>query len=76
MHVCWQVLAAFTAVIGVVTSFISHTVGAMVMLPIVQSVGQEIAKASGEDHANLLVMGCATSHPRFRHQVVQLDNVK
>lgn len=41
------------------TSFISHTVGAMVMLPIVQSVGEEVAHATGVDHTRLLIMGCA-----------------
>jgi di/tricarboxylate transporter len=54
-----QVLCSFCLVIAIVTSFISHTVGAMVMLPIVQNVGQEIARTTGHDHSLLLVMGCA-----------------
>jgi phosphate transporter len=38
------------------TTFISHTVGAMVILPIVQSVGQQMG---GTPHDKLLVMGAA-----------------
>jgi di/tricarboxylate transporter len=37
------------------TTFISHTVGAMVILPIVQSVGQQMPG----HHDKLLVMGAA-----------------
>ncbi len=38
------------------TTFISHTVGAMVILPIVQSVGEAMA---GTPHPKLLVMAAA-----------------
>jgi anion transporter len=40
----WQVCAAFCALVLVATTFVSHTVGAMVILPIVQSVGEEMAR--------------------------------
>jgi len=58
LTVC-EVLVIFTGVIAVVTSFISHTVGAMVILPVVQSIGAELAKSTGVDHSKLLVMGGA-----------------
>lgn len=51
----WTVLAIFCGLILVMTTFISHTVGAMVILPIVQSVGEQMP---GEHHPKLLVM-CA-----------------
>ncbi len=35
----WQVLAVFCGLVLVFTSFISHTVGAMVILPVLQSIG-------------------------------------
>ena len=38
----WQVLAIFCALVLVATTFISHTVGAMVILPIVQAVGADM----------------------------------
>lgn len=52
----WAVLAIFCGLVLVGTTFISHTVGAMVILPIVQSVGQAMP---GPDHSKLLVMGAA-----------------
>ncbi|KXZ57061.1 PTC1 protein [Gonium pectorale] len=52
----WQVAAIFLGMILVATTFISHTVGAMVILPIVQSVGEAM---SGHPHPKLLVMGSA-----------------
>lgn len=52
----WAVLAIFCGLVLVGTTFISHTVGAMVILPIVQSVGQHMP---GDDHSKLLVMGAA-----------------
>jgi di/tricarboxylate transporter len=55
----FQVLLMFGAVIGVVTSFISHTVGAMVLLPVVQSIGEEMSHRTGTDHSHLLIMGAA-----------------
>lgn len=51
----WAVLAIFCGLVLVCTTFISHTVGAMVILPIVQSVGE----AMPGGHAKLLVMGAA-----------------
>jgi tryptophan synthase/phosphate transporter len=42
----WQVCAAFCGLVLVATTFVSHTVGAMVILPIVQSVGEEMARAA------------------------------
>ncbi|KAF2154461.1 SPX domain-containing protein [Myriangium duriaei CBS 260.36] len=49
----YGVLLAFTALIMVVATFISHTVAALIVLPLVQQVGQGMA----EPHPNLLVMG-------------------
>ncbi|KIY94905.1 hypothetical protein MNEG_13057 [Monoraphidium neglectum] len=51
----WSVLAIFCALVLMATTFISHTVGAMVILPIVQSVGQQMPG----HHDKLLVMGAA-----------------
>jgi phosphate transporter len=48
----WGVLAVFCLAVGVCTTFISHTVGAMVILPVVQSVG----KALPIPHPRMLVM--------------------
>nr|ADF43123.1 PTC1p [Chlamydomonas reinhardtii]ADF43163.1 PTC1m [Chlamydomonas reinhardtii] len=52
----WQVAAIFCGMVLVATTFISHTVGAMVILPIVQSVGEAMA---GTPHPKLLVMAAA-----------------
>ena len=49
----YSVLLVFTALITVVATFISHTVAALIVLPLVQQVGQGMA----EPHPNLLVMG-------------------
>ncbi|ODH50162.1 hypothetical protein GX48_03718 [Paracoccidioides brasiliensis] len=51
----YGVLITFTALILVVATFISHTVAALIMLPLVQQVG------AGMDHPhpNLLIMGSA-----------------
>lgn len=38
----WIVMLIFCALVLVATTFISHTVGAMVILPIVQTVGSEL----------------------------------
>ncbi|CAL5222730.1 g5137 [Coccomyxa viridis] len=51
----WEVLAIFCALVLVATTFISHTVGAMVILPIVQAVGADMS----DPHPKLLVMGAA-----------------
>lgn len=51
----WSVLAIFCGLVLVGTTFISHTVGAMVILPIVQSVGDHMPG----NHSKLLVMGAA-----------------
>lgn len=52
----WSVLSIFCALVLLATTFISHTVGAMVILPIVQSVGQQLP---GPPHDKLLVMAAA-----------------
>ncbi len=39
----WEVLVIFCALVLVATTFISHTVGAMVILPIVQAVGADMS---------------------------------
>ena len=49
----YGVLVVFAALIMVVATFISHTVAALIVLPLVQQVGQGMA----EPHPNLLVMG-------------------
>jgi len=49
----YGVLVTFAAIILVVATFISHTVAALIFLPLVQSVG----KGMTEPHPNLLVMG-------------------
>jgi hypothetical protein len=49
----YSVLVVFAALIGVVATFISHTVAALIVLPLVQQVGESMA----DPHPNLLVMG-------------------
>ncbi|KAF2850916.1 hypothetical protein T440DRAFT_449457 [Plenodomus tracheiphilus IPT5] len=49
----YSVLVVFAALILVVATFISHTVAALIVLPLVQQVGQQMP----EPHPNLLVMG-------------------
>ncbi|KAF1829920.1 hypothetical protein BDW02DRAFT_592273 [Decorospora gaudefroyi] len=49
----YGVLVVFCALIMVVATFISHTVAALIVLPLVAQVGQSMA----EPHPNLLVMG-------------------
>ena len=51
----YGVLAVFAALVLVVATFISHTVAALIILPLVQQVGQGMK----EPHPNLLVMGAA-----------------
>ena len=51
----YGVLVVFAALILVVATFISHTVAALIILPLVQQVGQGMK----EPHPNLLVMGSA-----------------
>lgn len=49
----YTVLVVFATLILVVATFISHTVAALIILPLVQQVGQNM----DEPHPNLLVMG-------------------
>ncbi|CAG8784907.1 18343_t:CDS:2, partial [Dentiscutata erythropus] len=51
----WQVFVVFALLVLVVATFISHTVGALIILPIVAEVGDKLGGA----HRNLLVMGSA-----------------
>jgi len=51
----YGVLVVFCALILVVATFISHTVAALIILPLVHQVGQGMS----EPHPNLLVMGSA-----------------
>lgn len=51
----YGVFVVFSALILVVATFISHTVAALIILPLVHQVGQGMA----EPHPNLLVMGSA-----------------
>mmetsp|Transcript_31205 Transcript_31205/g.69392 ORF Transcript_31205/g.69392 Transcript_31205/m.69392 type:complete len:781 (-) Transcript_31205:655-2997(-) len=50
-----QVMLVFCLMVLIATTFISHTVGAMVILPIVQSVGEQMV----DPHPKLLVMATA-----------------
>ena len=52
-------LVVFAALILVVATFISHTVAALIFLPLVQQVGAGMA----EPHPNLLVMGSGKQGP-------------
>ena len=54
-HTLWTVLIIFCSLVLLCTTFISHTVGAMVILPIVQTVGEQLP----DPHPKLLVMGAA-----------------
>lgn len=49
----YGVMLTFAGIILVVATFISHTVAALIFLPLVQSVGKGMA----QPHPNLLVMG-------------------
>ncbi|EXJ78431.1 hypothetical protein A1O1_08831 [Capronia coronata CBS 617.96] len=51
----YGVLVVFAGLVLVVATFISHTVAALIILPLVQQVGASMA----EPHPNLLVMGSA-----------------
>ena len=51
----YGVLVVFAALILVIATFISHTVAALIILPLVQQVGAGMK----EPHPNLLVMGSA-----------------
>lgn len=51
----YRVLVVFAALILVVATFISHTVAALIILPLVHTVGAGMT----EPHPNLLVMGSA-----------------
>ncbi|CAG8535019.1 5601_t:CDS:2 [Cetraspora pellucida] len=51
----WQALALFGSLVVIVATFISHTVGALIILPIVAEVGLHLS----DPHPNLLVMGSA-----------------
>ncbi|RHZ77664.1 hypothetical protein Glove_174g69 [Diversispora epigaea] len=51
----WQILVIFASLVLVMTTFISHTVGALIILPIVAEVGNQLS----DPHPNLLVMGSA-----------------
>lgn len=51
----YAVLVVFASLILVVATFISHTVAALIILPLVQQVGVSMA----DPHPNLLVMGAA-----------------
>jgi phosphate transporter len=48
----WHVLLIFSSLVLVVATFISHTVGALIILPIVAKVGERLS----DSHPNLLVM--------------------
>ena len=52
----WATHALFCSLVLVATTFVSHTVGAMVILPIVEAVGRAMLPQA---HPRLLVMGAA-----------------
>lgn len=54
-HPLWEITAIFCALILLCTTFVSHTVGAMVILPVVAAVGQHLQ----DPHPRLLVMASA-----------------
>ena len=58
----YGVLVVFAALILVIATFISHTVAALIFLPLVQRVGASMA----EPHPNLLVMGSGKPSPSSR----------
>lgn len=51
----YTILVVFASLILVVATFISHTVAALIILPLVQQVGSNMK----DPHPNLLVMGSA-----------------
>ncbi|KAI9222233.1 Sodium/sulfate symporter [Blastocladiella britannica] len=51
----WGVLLVFTCLMLVVATFVSHTVAALIVLPIVAEVGAQMS----DPHPRLLVMGAA-----------------
>ena len=51
----YSILVVFAGMILVVATFISHTVAALIILPLVQQVGANMR----DPHPNLLVMGSA-----------------
>lgn len=52
----YVILVAFCGIILVITTFISHTVGAMVIVPVVKEIGLSL---SPSPHPDLLIMGAA-----------------
>jgi len=52
----WETMVIFTALILFCTTFVSHTVGAIVVIPIVQAVGAQMKPVS---HSNELVFAAA-----------------
>ena len=55
----YGVLVVFASLILVVATFISHTVAALIILPLVAQVGADMGHEGSAAHANLLVMGSA-----------------
>jgi di/tricarboxylate transporter len=51
----WSITATFCALVLFCTTFVSHTVGAMVILPVVATVGEHLPVA----HPRLLIMASA-----------------
>ena len=52
----YVIMFVFCGIILVITTFISHTVGAMVIVPVVRAVGQAILP---DPHPDLLIMAAA-----------------
>jgi di/tricarboxylate transporter len=52
----WEILVVFCGLVTIVATFISHTVGALIILPIVAAVGASLGKDGERSHQNLLVM--------------------
>jgi phosphate transporter len=54
----WVYLFAFCILLTVVASLISHTVSALIVLPVIKTVGEKMADRLGP-HGDLLVLGAA-----------------
>lgn len=55
----WELVLIFSGCVGFTACFISSTVTAMVVLPVIQHVGTKLAETEGADHSRLLVVACA-----------------
>ena len=66
----WAVFAIFCALVLVATTFISHTVGAMVILPIVSAVGTQMEVRCWSGFAYYGMVWHVAQHTEFFHMEV------